>query len=263
VEEPELPEHHRSGGQSCNHETGDRRDERHERQQPDQILGRDELREREEAGDRSGRCQNKSLAVDTGATDEPQHEQHRRHLQRRRHPRENVGQRPREVPRDSGGRAADDLRVVDPDAVRCEQQRAREALELERALRLRFQALPDAVPTDQRERADHDHDNRSKGEERTHEAACTHRQTKEGEKRERVELRGHGQAEQREAERRPLVEQRAHSRGHKQRRPGVVGVERHRPERQRGKSESGKHAVQPPRPGAEADEHHRRNEQRQ
>jgi hypothetical protein len=250
VEEPELPEHHRGGQQAGGDEAEGRGDERQEGEKPHEVLGRDELRERQKCGYGRRGSGHDPLAVDPTAGDQPNDEQDGRHLQPRGYDGESVRQRAREIPRDGGGRAADDLRVVDPDAVRDEQHGAGEALELERPLRLRLEALPEAIPTQQRERSEcGDHD-RPEGEQGTREAAWTHRQAEERHQRDRVELRGHGQPEQREGERRPLVEQRADGARHEQRRPDVVGVERDGPKRQGSESEGEERPVQPPQPGA-------------
>jgi hypothetical protein len=70
--------------------------------------------------------------------------------------------------------------------------------------------------------------------------------TKEREQRGRIELGSHGEAQERKCERRAPAEQGGHRTRHEQCRPAVVGVQRHRSQRERCQGERSERAVQPP-----------------
>jgi hypothetical protein len=114
--------------------------------------------------------------------------------------------------------------------VRRQEESAAEALDLERALRLRVDALPEPVPADDRERPHDQEDDAGEREQRPSDVPPPDREAEDGKERGRVDLGGHGETEQPESERRTLVEQRAESGGDEERRPDVVGVERNGPE---------------------------------
>jgi len=132
VEEPRLRENEREGRQRHGDPASREHDQRH---QPDEVLRRKDLREREKAGDRSGEGNRQaSTRVSRPRVQEP--DRHNRHrFEHEGQDGNGVGQRPAQVaPGDA--RRLDDLGVVEPEPVCRQQHRGAEALDLKTALRL-------------------------------------------------------------------------------------------------------------------------------
>jgi len=151
VEEPDLCEHERARHEpdrdpsaSC----------QNERQQPDEVLRREDLREGEKAGDR-GRERERQLRAEVArARVQPPDRHDCERLERQQAGGDRVGRAAREVPpRDAEG--LDDTRVVETELVEHEQERGTEALDLQPTRRLRVEALVDAVGRVRGERRDH------------------------------------------------------------------------------------------------------------
>src|SRR4029450_1497662 len=109
-----------------------------------------------------------------------------------------VGHPAPKITRERRGRPRDHVGVVEPQLVRGNEQRPAEALELERALGLRINAVPEAVPPEQGKRPyDEDNDARE-GEKRTAEPATPGEEAEHRQQCERIQLRRDGEPEQRE-----------------------------------------------------------------
>jgi len=144
VEEPDLSQHQRDRRQRGRDDPGDTSDQHHERDEPHQVLGREDLRERQEAGDRSGegdRQLGPGLAS-TGIEHPDGGDRGRLEDECRRS--DCVRQRAAQVPPGDAGRAHD-VGVVEPEPVEQEQQRGAEALDLKPARRLGAKAGGDPL----------------------------------------------------------------------------------------------------------------------
>ena len=162
MEEPELPEHHRGGEQ----DRSDQARDGHERKEPDEILGRDELREHKHGSD--GRCSRDHDPIGIAPrTRQPEHGQDRADLQQRRRHTEYVGKRTGEVSRDRRRRAGHNLGVVQAEPVGREQEGPAEALHLKRPLQLRVEAVPEALRADKSEGDEDEGNGAGEGEQGT------------------------------------------------------------------------------------------------
>ena len=129
MEEPDLREHDRD----CRQRDRDRAASRdHERQQPDEVLRREDLREGQEAGDGSGEGERQPGAQLAEARVEEPDGGDRDRLEREQHRGDRVGRAAGQVAAGHTGRL-DDVRVVDAEPVEHEQQRRAEALDLQAA----------------------------------------------------------------------------------------------------------------------------------
>jgi len=164
VEEPDLGEHQDDRHQCDRDRTaaGD-----HERQEPDEVLRREDLGEGEEAGDRRGEGERQARAQVAEPRIEDPHGRDREPLEHEQDGGNRVGGAAGQVaPGDA--RRLDDVRVVEPEPVECEQQRGAEALDLQAACGLGVEALVDAMRRVGRERRhyscrdDHQHAERER-----------------------------------------------------------------------------------------------------
>jgi len=251
VEEPDLREHDGDRGQ-CDRDGTPARD--HERQQPDEVLRREDLREGEEAGDRGGKAERQTGAQLADARVEHPDGRDGERLEHEQHRGDGIGRSAREVAaRDA--RRLDDSSVVETGPVEHEQERRAEALDLQASRGLRVEALVDAVRSVGRERRDHrrgdqhQHAERHSGTPRA--CAAPHVPGRQRHQHERVDLRADRQPEHRERRQLPAAEQQPERQHRQERRPGVVGVQRDRPERD-GREREQRHA--------DADARHRRSE---
>jgi hypothetical protein len=195
VEEPQLRQDERSG-QNGRRDDAERRDhQRHQRHEPDEVLRRHEARKGHEARNRCGSGGDKTLRAARAPRKEPGHEQDGGDLHDAHRDRERVRQRSGEVSRERKGRSANDLGVVETQAMRGQKERAAEALDLERPLGLGLRALPEAVPAEQRERADDGQHDRGERQDRSGQPTPPDGQAENGKQRSRIDLRGEGEPE--------------------------------------------------------------------
>ncbi len=215
--------------------------------------------------DRGGERQRQPRAQVLRARVEHRDEHDRERLEHERRPRERVWQRAVQVPpRDP--RRHDDVRVVEPEPVGDEQKGRAEALHLQPAVRLRAEAGHHAVRVVGGERDHHqrgDGDEGAESERRTPRAgAAPDVDAREGDERERVDLRRDREPERCEAEQVAAAQEEQQPEHREQRGPGVVGVERDRAERSRRQREQAHCNVQLPPRGADLHQHERREEDR-
>jgi len=132
VEEPDLGEHERDRRQRNRHRAapGD-----HERQQPDEVLRREDLREGEEARDRGGERERQPCAQVAEPRVEDPHRRDREPFEHEQHRSDRVGGAAGQVAPGDAGRL-DNVRVVEPEAVERQQHGGAEALDLQAARRL-------------------------------------------------------------------------------------------------------------------------------
>ena len=135
-----------------------------ERDQPHEVLRREEAGEREEAGDRRGErnCESPSGVATTAQVD-PRHGHNRQHLRDGAQRGERVRQRADQVVGDRVTCAMHHRRVVEAEPVGHREQRAAEALDLEGARSLRAKALDQSVRRNDEKRDDEERRDRCEG----------------------------------------------------------------------------------------------------
>ena len=215
------------------------RSERHERQEPRQVLGREHLAEDGERADGRRPGGDVALVVVGSAPEHPGDHEHERDREQRGEHADRVGGEAAEV--DRAGLPLDPALVVDAELRAGEQDRGAEALDLQVALQLRPEAEADA-PGREQEEGEHEH---GAGDE---EGGAGTRQRPDAPDRDRhhdrrIELHRGADAEQGAG--RPLAgaqERHERDRG-EQRRHGVVAVEEHGAHEDRRQDERG----EPPR----------------
>jgi hypothetical protein len=158
VEKPQLREDERGREQRRRDNPERRRNEWHERDQPDGVLWGEKAGEGEEASDSRSRSGHESLRARAATCEEPGDEKDSADLNDPCSNGDRIRHRAGEIAGKGERRAADDLGLVDAELVRGKEQRPAETLDLERTLRLRLRAAPETVPADECERA-HDGEN--------------------------------------------------------------------------------------------------------
>ena len=154
--EPEGRQDHRGHEPDPRDEPAPAADQRHERQQPDHVLGREHLPERDVRTDGRDRCGDEPAVVQGSPRKPGPDGDERSHGRDGRDEEQEVGSRARDV---LGSERRDDRDSQPDQAVRHDQDRAAEALDLERTIDLPLQGSPDALGRDERERQDaDDHD---------------------------------------------------------------------------------------------------------
>jgi len=151
----------------------------------------------------------------------------------------------------------DDVCVVDAEPVPGEQDAGGQALGMQAAPELRIETLPD--PVRRKRKPGHDEDCGHPGERRQHPRgrAATEMKERERQQNNRVELRGKRGPEQPARDCAAPVDERRESTHRQQRRPGVVRVQRDRPERDRHEREEERGGADVQHACAPAREHER------
>jgi len=237
VEEPELREDQGESGQHPCH----RLEEEDERNEPDEVLRREEPGEGEEACDRRGKGKSEAPRIVAAAQIEPRDRHDGQNLCDRAQHGQRLRQRADEIVRDRVPGAMHDRGAVEAQPVGDGEQRAAEALDLQRASSLRAEALGEPVRRSNQERNDEesgDHSGREQSTPGRPTAARTPDEDHGGRnEHDGVDLGRERATEQGERGYVPARQQQRECSDGEQRRPRVVGVERDRAERERGQRE--------------------------
>jgi len=193
VEEPDLGEHDCGRGEPDRDRAAARDDER---QQPHEVLRREDLRERQEAGDRGSEGQRQASAqVAEPGVEEPDRG-NREGLERQQRAGDRIGCPAGQVAAGDAGRL-DDVGVIDAEPVEHQQQGGAEALDLQPARGLRMEALVDPVRRVGRERRDdrrgHEHQRPERERRPPRAGAAPDEPGSERHEHERIHLRADGQ----------------------------------------------------------------------
>jgi len=255
VEEPHLGQHEGDRGKGDRNGVSGDDDQR---QQPDQVLRREDLRERDEAGDCSRERDREPPAQVACPRVERPHGHDRRGLEHHQERRDRVRRPAREVPA-GDARRLDHPCVVEAQPVEHEQDGGAEALDLEAARGLCVEALVDAVRGVRRERRDRGRRADDEHAERDQHAPGIgpppQKPRRQRNEDERVDLRGDGEPEHREGRQLPAAQQQPECEHGEERGPRVVGVERDRAEGKRREREQPHRDPHAPLRGAELREH--------
>src|SRR5918992_1171872 len=254
VEEPEPAEEQRTAEERGGDNAGYAGDERHDRDQPDEVLRREEPGEGEKGGQRRRRTDDKSLAVRTAAREQDGSRSDRQPI------RESAG----EVPGQGGGRAGDDLGLVQAETVSRQQNGSAQTLDLERTTALCLDAVDETVPAEDGERPDqHDRsgdERQERGCERS--PAAPEPEDEQRQQRRSVELGREGHADQSEGDRVPAEQERSYGSDDEQCRKGVIRVQGDGAEYERRQGNRPERAVQADAARPEPYEHEGAGEKR-
>ena len=204
MEEPDLAEDQRGRKQRARGRPGSSRHEQDERDQPHEVLRREEAVEDEEAGGSCREGEREPLWISSHAGIEGPHGRDGRELEHRHERRDGIRKGAREIAGHRTRRAPHDGRVVQPQPVGGQERRSAQALDLKAPRVLRMEAVPEPARRKQGERRDHERHDPAENEQRLEDTAATRNGPEvRGRRRhehERIELRGHRQPEQAERE---------------------------------------------------------------
>jgi len=260
VEEPHLREDERGRRERDRRDSSRTADENHQRHEPDEVLRREDLRERDEAGHGGGEGERQSGPRIPHACVQRPDGGDRERLEHQARDRDRVRRAAEEIAAGHAGRA-NHVCVVEAEAVKKEKDGGAEALDLQAALGLRAEALEDTVRRVDGEGRDHGGCDHKKRRDPYRHLARTgpapHEDARQRHEHQRVDLGRDREPEHREAEHRPAAEEQPERKHRQQRRPGVVGVQRDRSQRHRRECEQHQGRIDAPAREPELRQHER------